>query len=194
MNTVIHINDAATPGLERLLGRVERRRPLLAVLGRQLEASLRQHFLLREGEPNKRGWPKQHFWSRIRRATALSSVTATTATVTVTDPALAQKIHGGTIRPRPGRKFLALPLRAEAAGRMPGSGLFFMRTRRGKGLLVAAGRAGRGGPRESVRPYYLLVPGVTQRADPRALPPQAALHAELTQTADDYLALRANEK
>jgi phage gpG-like protein len=184
---MLTIIDHATPALQALAARVRDRRALAARLASVALEAVRRHFALREQEPNKRGWPKQHFWAGVRRATTISRIDDTGATVSVSDPAFAHKVTGGTIRPRAGRKFLAIPLRAEAAGKLPRSGLipelFFMKTRSGRGLLVTPGRAGRGGARESVRPYYLLLPSVTHRPDPRALPNLDALADSLLETA-----------
>src|SRR6185503_8329142 len=105
--TVVKVT--ASPALKQMIARSGR--PLLAVLGKRLEVTLRQHFRVRGQRPNKRGWPKQHFWDRrIRNATALSSVTDRTATVTIADPAFNAHYFGGTIVPKEAQN-LAIPMR-----------------------------------------------------------------------------------
>ena len=165
---LLTVNDRATPKLAALYDQVApgRRKPLMTVLGRRLERFLRRHFIARDAEGNRRGWARSHFWSRIRRATAFAAATDTAAKVNVSDPAFAQKVHGGTIRPVEA-KSLAIPLREEAkiAGRPRAQlipGLFILKTH---GRAYLARREDR-----ALRFYYKLVKSVTQQADPRALP------------------------
>ena len=183
---LLSVTDRATPLLTRLYDRVApgRRQPLLRVLGRRLEHSLRKHFQTRDAEGNKRGWPRSHFWNRLRRATAFAGATDSAAKVTVADPALAQKVHGGTIRPIQA-KALAIPLRAEAkvAGRPSARlipGLFILKSARG-GVFLAR-REDR-----ALRLYYKLVKSVTQQADPRALPLRHLVLADLHAATTSFL-------
>jgi len=84
----VQVRDTATPALRNALEKLTNRQPLLAALGRGLEKDLREHFLVRNAAPNKRGWSKQNFWARIRSATAFTGATADTATVAIADPAI----------------------------------------------------------------------------------------------------------
>ena len=175
---LLSATDSATPLLTRLYDRVApgRRRALMTVLGRRVERTLKRHFAARDAEGNRRGWPRSHFWNRLRRATAFAGATDSGARITVADPAFAMKVHGGTIRPIQA-KALSIPLRPEAkvAGR-PGAkllpGLFLLKSRRG-GVFLAR-REDR-----ALRLYYKLVKSVTQRADPRALPLRHEIFFEL---------------
>lgn len=182
---LLSVTDRATPLLTRLYDRVApgRRQPLLRVLGRRLENSLRKHFQTRDAEGNKRGWPRSHFWNRLRRATAFAGATATAAKVTVADPALAMKVHGGTIHPIQA-KALAIPLRAEAkvaglprAHLLPG--LFILKSH---GRAYLARREDR-----ALRLYYKLVKSITQQADPRALPLRHLVLADLHASTTSFL-------
>lgn len=169
MSLSVNIDEKANDELDADIARLTNRRPLVAAIGARGVKELRDHFLERESEPNARGFPKQHFWARIMRATALASVTESEATVVISDPAIHQKIHGGTIRPRE-TTFLAIPQVPEAVGRSP---------------LVALPRTGSqkadGGSKKPTTAkaiplkkdgviWYWLVRSVTQRPDPRALP------------------------
>lgn len=184
----VTIHNATSPRLQKLAGRLQQRQPLLARLGKRAELALRAHFLQRESSPNKKGWPKQHFWSRIRRATALESVDNDRAIIAIADPAFGLKVHGGTVRARPG-KALALPLRAAAYGKTPRGlqieGLFILRSRiAGRAFLAA-----REGERLTI--YYLLVKQTVHRPDPDALPNMEALRADLIAHAERYLSTAA---
>lgn len=194
-------------GLQRQQGEVTRlhraarnRRGFMAALGKRGERELRAHFAKREREPNKSGWPKQHFWARrIRANTVLTEVSANLAVIDIAAPEFRMKLHGGTITPKEA-KFLAIPARREAAGKSPRSfgNLRFVPTRRG-GLLVAnAGFQGplqrgikRIGSRQDGIVYYFLVKSVTQRADPHALPPPHSFAAALVSEGHAFLAREA---
>src|SRR5437867_9955022 len=117
------IKDTATPELREMIRKVDPPRPILAVLGRKLEGVLRTHFKEKDAEPPKRaGWPKQHFWGRIRNATAFTGATDAEAVVTIADPAFNKRVEGGDIYPRE-RQALAVPQDPRAAGKQPSAHL-----------------------------------------------------------------------
>lgn len=164
-----------------------RGRSLMAVLGKTHERTLQDHFAGLEQQPNKRGWQKQHFWAQIRRATSFVSASQRAATVAVSDPRLATHIHGATIRPRRS-KYLAIPMRPEAYGIRPSSGLiadlFVIRSRKNK--LYLARTEG-----NALRAYYRLLRSVTIPAKPDALPPEPVSIAAITDAADAYISRAA---
>lgn len=180
MSWTAEYRDLATPKLKAILAGLQpaQRKAMLTRLGKEMERQLKAHFLQREQDsPNKQGFPRTHFWAReVRANTALRDVTSDTATVGVASRPFALKLTGGTIRPGPGRKLLSIPLRAEAYGIYPRSGLipglFFKKMTGGKMYLAA--RDG-----QALRVYWRLVPFVTIPADPRALPPAAELRSAL---------------
>src|ERR1035437_8163482 len=158
-------------------------------IGVRAEAELRGWFYKRDAEnPNKMGWPRQHFWNRIAQRTAFdpSKTTENTATIAVADPALAAKVNGATIRPTPPRKMLAIPMNAEAYGILPRSGLipglFVFRSTHTNGAYLVR-REGNEKNFGNLTFYYRLVPEVTVPKDPSALPPTAELGAKLGETA-----------
>lgn len=187
----IEIKDLASPQIAKLAGALKSPRPLLAAAGKRVEVDLRAHFLRRNAQGNRQGWPRTNFWNRIRKSTALDHVNDQEAVVSVSDPAINQKLHGGTITPKRG-KYLAIPARAEAYGHSPRDfdDLEFIPTARG-GMLVqrvqSLLRRGKKGFRSGGKPgggtFFFLVKSVTQAADPEALPPRedldAAVHAEV---------------
>lgn len=175
--------DLATPHLRAILQQLSpaQRRALLARLGKELEIQLKKHFAVRDREGNKRGFPRQHFWSReVRNKTAFREATPDKATVGIDSPAFAHRVTGGVIRPGPGRRALAIPLRPEAYGVLPRAGTIpgLFAARSGGKVWLAAREGG------AVRFYWRLVPSVYQDADPNALPPASQLKAALEKRAD----------
>jgi hypothetical protein len=171
-----------------------KRKPLNAALGKRLEIGLRGHFAARDAGGNRNNWPSQHFWDRIRKATAFAGADDKSARVVISDAAINQKIFGGTITPKEG-KYLAIPAIAEAYGKSPRifDFLHFQRGSRGGGALVEneftqikIGRKKKDGTRtvsnvgeRGGRVWYWLVKSVTQDADANALPSAAVIGAAL---------------
>lgn len=106
--------DGITPELSRIAREFSDTRPLMAACGKRLEVEVRKHFAELDRKPNSMGWPKRHFWNRqVRSKVILTSVTSTTAVVTVDSPEAVHRIEGGTIRPKRA-KTLAIPANADA--------------------------------------------------------------------------------
>lgn len=205
----IRLDDRASPEVQARAAQLKHRKPLHAAMGQAVAVELRRRFLALDQQGNKRGWPRQHFWGRrVRAATAFAGADDEGASVVVASREFLYKLRGGTIRPGGGRKFLAIPLRAEAAGKMPRAnlipGVFFLRTQRGAFLAVREGagavvkRLGRGRVRRSggarttgaLRLLWKLVPSVTQVADPRAQVAVAGLAPVAMERARLYLERR----
>lgn len=169
----ITVTDTATPMLDNLSRQLKNARPLFARLGKFAEGYLRSHFAERESRPNKRGWPKQHVWARIRSATALRDVSDDDASVAISSVEFAHKLDPqNPVSPKRG-KMLAIPLTAEAyAAGSPREGvlqgLFVWKrkgaVRGGSGVYLAQ-RDGK-----TLRVQYALLPRVSHAADPEALP------------------------
>ena len=171
--------DTAAAGLKNLT-------PLLRVMQRRGVNEIKKHFADRNAEPNSMGWAKKNFWNREGRDnTGAGELTDHSAMIVVASAAIAHKVKGGTITAKRG-KFLAIPLTAEAykagspsAANWPG--LFVIR-RKGdtsRAFLCLADQLGAKPPKgkkamqprdSGIRPQWLLIKSVTQRADPRALP------------------------
>ena len=180
--------EASTKGAERSFRRFEEpsaRKTLIEAANAGLANALRRHFAMREREaPKSSGfpwfgqtYPKRHFWygtrgdsvaDRIR--VTLSSPARLAGRVSINSPALAHKLAANPpeIRPKGGRRYLAIPANPTAAawaGRprdFPGGLRFaFSKTPDGNALpsLVAAG----GGA-------YWLVHKARTRRDPNAMP------------------------
>lgn len=180
-------SDSVTPDLKRIAAQLKNTRPLMAVLGKQLEIDIRKHFLARDKEPNKRGFPKRHFWRDIAKQTALTKIEEKSAEVSVSSPELAHKITGGIVTPKRA-KALSIAISPEAY--KAGSASLFpkpltMIVRPGKPpLLVETGVIGKS---KVWKIHYILLKSVRHAADPRALPPQDGLNANLLARAKSYL-------
>jgi len=179
----ITITEPAMPEeLKSLPAFLAHPKPLLAAGGKQLVGDLRDHFGARNEEPNKMGWPKKNFWAGIRRSTELAEVSDSEAKVSISDPAINQKVFGGTITPKRGRN-LAIPQNDEAymAGsprNLPAGFLRLLVARSGGVYLVENDSSLRPKGKKGSKPgmsfagrfWYHLVPSVTQEPDPNALP------------------------
>lgn len=165
------------------------RQALHDVLGRTAEGELRRHFLAKNrSNPNRQGWKRQNFWSRIRSATTFDPARTDDdgAVVVIADPAIKAHLYGGTWGARTA-KYLAIPIHPQAYGVRPGSGIIpglkFHPSQRGgntAGWLYAEA--------SGVRTYfYRLQKTVTVPRDPTALPDPQALGASLARAGRAYL-------
>jgi hypothetical protein len=167
----------------RQIASAQTRLRLNAALGKRVEIELRGHFARRPR--NKRGWPAQGFWrKRIRNATKLEHYDEHGAEIRIADPAMNQKVFGGTIRPIES-KYLTLPARPEAYGRSPRtfSGLKFVPLRgrgRVKGMLVMPRRAFSKRGKKGLDVYYYCVTEVNQEPDADALPAEVVMTTAIT--------------
>lgn len=182
------LSDPSLTTLRELGARVGNKAVLHKRLGVSLQGVLHDHFRSRATEPNKKGWPKQNFWDRIRRSTAYdpSQTNENQAVVVVGEPAYGAKVTGATIRPKNSR-FLAIPLRAVVYGvrardffREDTPNTFIYRSKRGKAFV--ARREG-----NALRVYYMLLRSAKVPADPKALPPEPSVAAALLEETQAYL-------
>lgn len=188
-------DERVTRELTKIARELDRPRRLMAAAGKQLEVDLKKHFLSREREPNKKGWPSLHFWKKEGHdKTALQTITDNSATVVIASPAIAHKQEGGRIVPKRGQA-LAIPLTPEAARtgspslfprgltmiQRPGRPPLLIDKNEVKTTRVKAPDAKRKTRRlivESTKRWiiqYVLVKSVWQDRDPKTLPPFAKL-------------------
>lgn len=171
-----------------------------------------KHFRTRNSEPSRsdgfprfgESYPKSNFWSGVAKSVGEVTVQGDTATISIASPALAHKADPNppVIKPKGGRRYLAIPANARAAG-FPGMPRDFLggdmrfgfaQTPDGRTLpallatrdhlrtvkkgkkagqrVMAAGRSATTGV-STVQ--YWLVRKVQTRHDPNALPEDAAL-------------------
>lgn len=185
----IDINDLATPALNAIAQKLSSRRSLNEALGARGERELRDHFGKREAEPNKTGWPRQHFWDQIRSATAVSRVDEQSATITINDPRFNQKFYGGTIKPGAGKKYLTLPAIAAAYGSPATAHKLtpIFRYLGGERRAVALAEVKGKGRERTETVWYWLVKSVTQNKDERALPDRDQFAGALRDEAQEFL-------
>lgn len=161
--------------IERLAAKLSDAQKLNAAVGRGFERTLRRHFRELDKRPNRRGWKKSHFWQKIAADTAFIGADEQKATVAVQNASgrkFAAKVFGARIRPKSGKKFLAIPAIEARYGVSPSSldknELQFRRTRRG-GLLGQIRADG------TMQVHYWLVRKADTPRDPDALPKKEAV-------------------
>lgn len=204
--------------LIELTGDISNRKGLNDALGKSLARTLQTHFREKNTEPNKMGAPKTNFWQLVADATALTEATEDGATVTIAEQRFRIHLFGGVIKPTGGRKFLTIPLIAEARGlragsyeqqtgrklfRLPGVKLLFERSDKGNQSTVSSSKASvrrRDGSykkinlasRSSIRPVYALASQAKIKKDDEALPPTDYIISQLTKTGTSWL--KRNQK
>lgn len=191
MSVVVTVNDLASPRLEAAMRGLRSMRGLHAVIGSRVAVLLRNHFTAKnKSSPNAKGFPRQNFWNRFRNVTSKASEEGVTVTVPDPQGALRHKVSGGTITPKRGRA-LFIPLAPEAyklgaqarlRDAFPDAFVF-----KGKRRLFLARPGSGGSGRGSLRILGLLVPRVTHKADPTAIPSDAVIRDEAITRARNYL-------
>jgi hypothetical protein len=198
----IDITDAATPALRQIIGDVKPGGGLGTVMGRALANTLKKHFRARNVVPNKLGGKRTNFWSAVASSVQNPVVGTAEVSVAISNPAMAQKVFGGRIKPTK-KKALAIPVNAKAHGNSPRlfKDLAFIpassKIPATVGYLVEGEihkilRGKRKG-QDAVRPkkggvmMYVLRAWVDQKADPRALPAKETMIEDVTQAAKIFL-------
>jgi hypothetical protein len=204
--------DTISPALRALAARARNPAGLLRAAANGVKRDFQDHFRLRHGQPNKRGWPKAGLWLQFSRSTAVTKVDNSTAVVTVAHPAIMQRLRGGTIVPKRG-KYLAIPAIAAAyaagspreggapnlvVGRFPDPERPSWGPRLGlavdRSVFKETGRKRKDGTRKSVlvsernTVWYWLVRKVTQRGDPKTVPEARILQATVDRVIAQALA------
>jgi hypothetical protein len=179
ISATVDISESGVAVISRLSSLVQSPARLHQASGAAVTKELKAHFLQRNQEPNKMGWPSQNFFSKEGfRRTALVHADESSALVAVASPAMAHRLRGGTVRPKRA-KFLAIPLTAQAyAAGSPREmqDLSYLPPRPGRAaLLVQQKKAARGEKRGEIIPQFALVKSATHTADPRTLPERDTL-------------------
>lgn len=173
--------------IERLAAKLSDAQKLNAAVGRGFERTLRRHFRELDKRPNRRGWRKSHFWEKIAADTVFAGADDNRAVVSIgsdSGPKFAAKVFGARIRPKGGKKFLAIPAIEARYGVSPSSldksELQFRRTRRG-GLLGQIRADG------TMQVHYWLVRKADTPRDPDALPKKEAVLDAAKKTISLYI-------
>ena len=173
--------------VERLSAKLSNAKGLNTAVGMGFVRTLRRHFRELDKRPNRRGWKKSHFWEKIAADTAFIGADEHKATVAVQNasgPKFAEKVFGARIRPKGGKKFLAIPAIEARYGVSPSSldknELQFRRTRRG-GLLGVIRSDG------TMQVHYWLVRKADTPRDPDAMPKKEAVLSDAKKAISNYL-------
>ena len=158
---------------------------MLLGAGREVGSLLKRHFIRKDRtEPNQLSERRSNFWLAVSRTVQQPEMeNPTTVSVTISHPAFAQKVFGGTIRAKAAGA-LTIPVEERAYGRTAhvfeeetGLKLFLLRT--GKGAFQNAVLAVKDNSAKGFTVEYILTQSVTQQADPDALPPKSALESAI---------------
>lgn len=173
--TVKAAKGAQVEQIEALQKRLSDAKGLNTAVGKAFEKTLRTHFRSLDRRPNKRGWKKSHFWQKIASDTVFAGANESKAVVAIGNSSgskFAAKVFGARIRPKSGKKFLAIPAIEARYGVSPSSldknELQFRRTRKG-GLLGQIRADG------TMQVHYWLVRKADTPRDPDALPKKEAV-------------------
>jgi hypothetical protein len=167
---------------------------MLKVAGRELANQLKTWFRAKDrSSANKLSERRSHFWLAVSRTVQNPEQTGyNSISVSVTHPAIAQKVFGGTITAKAAGA-LTLPVEERAYGRTAGNfeaetGLKLFLLKIGKSTanhfgnaVLAVKEAGH------ITVEYILTKSVTQPADPTALPPMTQLEAAILARSQLYL-------
>lgn len=185
--TVKAAKGAQVEQIEALQKKLFNAKGLNTAVGKAFEKTLRTHFRSLDRRPNKRGWKKSHFWQKIASDTVFAGADESKAVVAIGNSSgskLAAKVFGARIRPKSGKKFLAIPAIEARYGVSPSSldksELQFRRTRRG-GLLGVIRADG------TMQVHYWLVRKADTPRDPDALPKKEAVLDAAKKTISLYI-------
>lgn len=171
--------NTITPDLKAKLAAVKRPRSVYEAGAKVVQVELKKHMQRLQARGNANGWPSQGFFARGRNSVekniGIAELSDKGAAVTIADPRFVHRIEGGTVS-AVRRKFLAIPLRAEAYA-LQGKGSIresapFLSFRRagGRAFLVRETKT-------ATEFWFLLVRSVTHRPHPEEAPDAAALSA-----------------
>lgn len=169
--------DTVTPDLKRKMEQVRRPRTLFQAGAKAIQKGIVTHLRTLQARGNEMGWPSQHFFAggknSVEKNVGIAKLTDSGALITIADARFAHRIKGGTVTPKR-RKFLAIPLRAEAYA-LSGQGSL---RESAPGLKLVGG-----GPKfflgvekdDRIELWFALVRKVTHRPKPNEAPDAQAL-------------------
>ena len=187
----IEIKDELQPSLRQLERLATDPDALVLPVARQGASYLRGYYRGRnEAEPNRLGGRRTYWWNKVASSVENPILRSPTeAAVSITQPGMALKVHGGTVRPK-NAKALAIPIHGDAHGVMardwnaghPERPLFMIRS--GSRVFLAAkvadsrsgaqrrktGAHSQIGGRRRLQLLYILKKSQEIPRDPAALP------------------------
>ena len=184
-------NGSSVKEIEKLAAKLADAQKLNTAVGKGFATTLQKHFKKLNKRPNKRKWHRLGFWNGIAKATYFLSADANKATVSiggVEGAKFAAKVFSARIKPKSGKKFLAIPAIESRYGVSPsalddGDKLEFRRTRKG-GLLGEIRAVG------SMNVHYWLVKQADVPRDNDALPKMSDISADVKKSISKYLKIK----
>lgn len=155
-----------------------------AVIGRAAVNAIQKHLRdLNQSRPNKLGGKRGNFYAKAAASTHYRHI-ADGVQVAVTETGFALRYYGGTVKPNPPLKALAIPARPEMYGYRPRerSEEMFVVWKPGKSVGVLATRAG-----SALRILYFLVSKATIPADKSLLPRHDAIRDAVSRSLASYI-------
>jgi len=183
----IKITDTAKPQLAAIADGLKNKRPMLIMVGNRVRNLIRDHLIQRSLQVrNKLGAPTSGFWAKQARnvSNQKPEVAGDTVAISLEGPGMARAFGPLTIRPKPPKKFLTIPLIAQAYNKRAYriADLFAVVSRTtGKGVLLRRGKNG------VAVPWYALVKQVHQTQDRSILPTDPAITEAAEQGIGDYV-------
>jgi hypothetical protein len=208
----ITVQDYASGPVKGLASRAARPGPGLLIAARALGNLLKKHFREKAQTPNQLGGDRTWFWLAVGRGVNAPVQTSnTSAQLSITHPAINQKIHGGVITAKRA-KFLTIPVHRLAHGRSASvlaaylgvklfavkgvlaawdapietKGLRGKRRKTAQAINASTGSSVAGARKLTV--YYALKRSVKQDPDPTALPPSGELERVAKEAFNRWLA------
>jgi hypothetical protein len=174
MSIQIRITDNASPAIANAVTVLTFRRAAKTAAA-ALRVQIRSHLLVRQGQPNKQGWPKTNWHKRARDRVDVYE-DGTGVGVSIDLPGFASRYTGQPAQILPVNvKTLAIPMHPSAYGKRPRefADLLFIPVNKGRTVGLLARQVGVGASRVFIN-LYRLVKWVNNKADPTLLPtPQA---------------------
>ena len=176
------------------------------VIGRSAVGVWRGHlFGLNRNRPNVLGGRRTGFYAQAARSANFRVETDGSVIVSVNSVGIAQRYFGGTIRPKPGKKFLTIPVAPEAYGKTAREfgRLVLVFGQNGRPIALATPvsnvtkftkkrgsqeRVGKSLGQRAGTILFRLVTSVTQSPDATVLPPGAEFDAKIAADLDAYTA------
>jgi hypothetical protein len=184
------------PDLRAAFAHVTNPRAALKVLGRRVSNDYRRRFRDFNGSrKNKLGAKRSNFWLEVSRSVQNPrQVSDSAVLVSITHPAIAQKIFGGVITPKRA-KSLSIPSIPAAYDRAPAVlerelsiTLFRLKSRGGSLFLAAATASG------VVKVFYALKRSVNQSPEPGVLFGEQETTARLLNELDQFNKRQLNKQ
>jgi hypothetical protein len=185
----IDLRDTLSPTLARLRRGIEPKQ-LAPTIGEAGVRGYKRHFArLNRERPNRLGGKRTNYYAAAARGTNFQ-VVSDGVVIGIDQPGIRLRYFGGTIRPKPGKTYLTIPVHPAAHGKTARE--FDLEVIFGKGgrpiALATKGRAAKGNGRARLGEiYFLLLREVTVKEDPSVLLRPDELAGQILPEAQAYL-------